>query len=651
MESEDNFDALFLMLKESRGFDFTGYKRSTLHRRVRRRMALVNVATVAEYRDYLEMQPEEFSALFDSMLINVTGFFRDPLAWQALAEKVLPELLTAKGAKGPVRVWSAGCATGEEAYTLAMVIAEATGPDQFRERVKIYATDLDEHALQTARAGLYDEAALAGLPDRLRDLYFESAGMAGKSAFRRDLRRQVIFGRNDLTRDAPISRVDLLAARNTLMYFNAEAQANVIRRFHFALSHPGYLFLGKAEMLLNHADRFAPVDLRNRLFRKTSPIVLESRTAGWADMNGAEIPGRIESAALSAGPVAQLAVDLSGKLRVANAAAETLFNLRPRDLGRPFQDLEVSYRPVELRSRIDHVRKELRPAELHNVEWQRPGGTDPACYDLAIVPLFGAPGDLIGVGVSFTDVTRYRRVRDELAHANTELERAYEELQSLNEELETTNEELQSTNEELETTNEELQSTNEELETMNEELQSTNDELQVINDELRGRSEELDQANGFLGSVLRSLGSAVIVLNEDLRVQVWSPGAQDLWGLCPEEAEAKDLLSLDIGLPAAETGPILRKVLASASADGTSAVSAHRVTAVNRRGKTVELQIAASPMRTEEGKVSGVILVIDHRPLQGDGSHDRLPAGAGRGPAALGAHAFLDRRRTGRRDT
>jgi len=311
----------------------------------------------------------------------------------------------------------------------------------------------------------------------------------------------------------------------------------------------------------------------------------------------------------------------------------------------------VSYRPVELRSRIDHVRKELRPAELHNVEWQRPGGTDPACYDLAIVPLFGAPGDLIGVGVSFTDVTRYRRVRDELAHANTELERAYEELQSLNEELETTNEELQSTNEELETTNEELQSTNEELETMNEELQSTNDELQVINDELRGRSEELDQANGFLGSVLRSLGSAVIVLNEDLRVQVWSPGAQDLWGLCPEEAEAKDLLSLDIGLPAAETGPILRKVLASASADGTSAVSAHCVTAVNRRGKTVELQIAASPMRTEEGKVSGVILVIDHRPLQGDGSHDRLPAGAGRGPAALGAHAFLDRRRTGRRDT
>jgi two-component system, chemotaxis family, CheB/CheR fusion protein len=308
-------------------------------------------------------------------------------------------------------------------------------------------------------------------------------------------------------------------------------------------------------------------------------------------------------------------VDLNGKLRVANAAAEALFNLRPRDLGRPFQDLEVSYRPVELRSRIEHVRKELRSAELHDVEWQRPGGVEASYYDLAIVPLFARPGDLIGVGISFTDVTRYRRVRNELAHANTELARAYEELQSLNEELETTNEELQSTNEELETTNEELQSTNEELETMNEELQSTNDELQVINEELSGRTEELDQTNSFLGSVLRSLGSAVIVLNEDLRVQVWSPGAADLWGLRPEEAESTDLLTLDIGLPVAEIAPMLRKILADAALDGSDAASAHYVTAVNRRGKTVELQIAASPMRTEEGKVSGVILVIDHRPL------------------------------------
>jgi two-component system CheB/CheR fusion protein len=617
-EAGEDFNELLLMLKETRGFDFTGYKQSTIQRRVMRRMSVVDMATFAEYRDYLELQPDEFNQLFDSMLINVTSFFRDPLAWQMLRETVLPELLSSKSAKSPIRVWSAGCATGEEAYTLAIVLDEALGTDQFLERVKIYATDLDEDALKQARLGAYDARALADIPERLRETYFEPETYGTKRAFRRDLRRQVIFGRNDLTRDAPISRVDLLVARNTLMYFNAETQANVVRRFHFALSYPGCLFLGKAEMLLNHVDRFVPVDLRMRLFRKASPSALESAGVGvWGDMTGRGPTGdRIAGAALSSGPAVQLAVDLSDKLRVVNAAAESLFNLRPRDLGRPFQDLDVSFRPVELRSRIEQVRKELRPVELHDVEWQRPGGVEPSYYDVAIVPLFGAPGDLIGVGISFVDVTRYRRVRDELAHANTELERAYEELQSLNEELETTNEELQSTNEELETTNEELQSTNEELETMNEELQSTNDELQTINDELRGRTEELDQTNSFLGSVLRSLGSAVIVLNEDLRVRVWSPGAEDLWGLRPEEAEAKELLSLDIGLPTAEIAPMLRQVISVAVADGAGRAAAapvQQLTAVNRRGKTVGLRITASPLRAEEGDVSGIILVIDQQ--------------------------------------
>ncbi len=612
MAEENNpdpgFDDLLLMMKESRGFDFAGYKRSTLARRINHRIAVAGLTSFAEYRDYLELEPGEFSQLFDSMLVNVTSFFRDPLAWQSLQERVIPELLFAKGARAPVRVWSAGCATGEEAYTLAIILAEALGADQFRDRVKIYATDLDEDALQQARTGIYEASALADMPPGLADAYFEPAGT--RRSFRRDLRRQVIFGRNDLTRDAPISRVDLLVARNTLMYFNAETQASIVRRFHFALSDPGYLFLGKAEMLLNHSDRFQPVDLRKRLFRKTSRAAMTESglPVSWSDAAGREQFGdRLENAALASGPAVQLAIDLADKLRVANSAAEALLNLRPRDLGRPFQDLEVSYRPVELRSRIDQVRKELRPIELHDVEWLRPGGNEAGYYDISVVPLFGAPGDLIGVGVSFVDVTRYRRVRDELAYANTELERAYEELQSLNEELETTNEELQSTNEELETTNEELQSTNEELETMNEELQSTNDELQVINEELRGRTEELDQVNSFLGSVLRSLGSAVIVLTEDLLVRVWSPGAEDLWGLRPEEAESRDLLSLDIGLPTAEIVPWLRAVLAG-TAESPSAID---LSALNRRGKTVALRVAVSAMRSEEGVLSGLILVID----------------------------------------
>ena len=584
------------MLKETRGFDFTGYKRSTLMRRIGRRMDARELRTLGEYRDYLELEPDEFSRLFDSLLINVTGFFRDLAAWEALNSEVLPELLAAKGSARPIRVWSAGCATGEEAYTLAILLAEVLGPEGYSNRVKIYATDLDEDALQQARAGNYSQRQVGDVPAELRAKYFEPAAVG--YAFSRDLRRQVIFGRNDLTRDAPISRVDLLVARNTLMYFTAETQATIIRKFHFALSDPGYLFLGKAEMLLNHGDRFEPLDLRKRLFRKVP-------NAGAADVHrpatefgadGQPPAARLQGAALGAGPVAQLALDEAGRLAVANFRAERMFNLHPRDVGRPFHDLEVSYRPVELRSVIEQVKKDKRPLELTEVTWHRGAGTEPMILDIAVLPLLSDTDEQIGVGISFVDATRYRRLRDELEHSNQDLERAYEELQSLNEELETTNEELQSTNEELETTNEELQSTNEELETMNEELQSTNDELQAINDVLRVRTEELDAANGFLGSVLRSLGSAVVVVNEDLRVRVWSPGAEELWGLRSDEAEGRHLLTLDIGLPVQQIVPLLQRMLTE-KADVTEAA----VDAVNRRGRPVRLHVECSLLRGERG--------------------------------------------------
>ncbi|MGE5136944.1 MAG: CheR family methyltransferase [Gemmatimonadota bacterium] len=603
-DTDQEFDELLVMLRETRGFDFTGYKRSTLQRRLRRRMDARGLSSLSEYRDYLELEPDEFARLFDSLLINVTGFFRDPTAWQALRETVLPELLTAKGPRRPIRIWSAGCATGEEAYTLAIVLAEAMGIEDFMSRVKIYATDLDEDALQQARAGIYAERQVADVGEDLRKKYFETSGT--RYAFRRDMRRQIIFGRNDLTRDAPISRVDLLVARNTLMYFNAETQSNIIRKFHFALTDPGFLFLGKAEMLLNHSDEFEPVDLRRRVFRKigTSALAETPRMAAATASGSTEPATVLEAAALAAGPVAQLVIDKSGRLAAANIRAESLFNLRPRDVGRPFQDLEVSYRPIELRSVIEHVNADQRPVELTDVVWHRMPGSDPSVYDVSVVPLYRNTDEQVGVGISFLDVTRYRRLRDDLERSNHDLERAYEELQSLNEELETTNEELQSTNEELETTNEELQSTNEELETMNEELQSTNDELQATNDVLRLRSGELDAVTGFLGSVLRSLGDAVVVVTSELRVREWSPGAEDTWGVRADEAEGMFLTDLDIGLPVDQLAPLLRQTLAGqpgrAEVDG-----------MNRRGRPVRMEVQARLLTDPETRPQGVILVMN----------------------------------------
>jgi two-component system CheB/CheR fusion protein len=608
-EEEHDFDDLLVLLKETRGFDFTGYKRTTLMRRIGRRLESLKLRDYSEYRDFLELEPEEFTRLFDSLLINVTSFLRDPTAWQALRESVIPSLLSGKNATKAIRVWSAGCATGEETYTVAMVLAEELGMERFRERVKIYGTDLDEKALHVARTGIYNERQLRELPADLRDAYFEP--VENGFAFHRDLRRQLIFGRNDLTHNAPISRVDLLLARNTLMYFTTETQLNILRRFHFALADPGFLFLGKAEMMLNHSDRFEPVNLRMRLFRKVVSTFPADRApwpmGGSGEAHDYRLPA-LETAALGSGPVAQLVVDGSGTLALVNSRAESLFNLSPRDVGRPFQDLEVSYRPVELRSVIERACQDQRPVELREVAWHRAGVADGSVFDISVVPLLSG-GEHVGVGIHFSDVTRSRTLRDELEQASRELEQAYEELQSLNEELETTNEELHSTNEELETANEELQSTNEELETMNEELQSTNDELQHINDVLTSRSVELDQTNQFVSAVVRGLGDAVVVLDHELRVMVWSRGAEELWGLRSEEAVGGKLDALDIGLPLDSLDPYLRAALN----DGQSADPAGRMVlnAVNRHGGPTPLTMQLSHLRKTDDSVRGLILVMN----------------------------------------
>ncbi|WP_084000693.1 CheR family methyltransferase [Actinomadura kijaniata] len=608
---QEGLQEVLRLLHASRGIDFTGYKRSTLLRRISRRMAALNARTYADYCDLLELHPEEFTRLLDSLLINVTGFFRDPAAWEVVAERVVPQILAGKAPGAPIRVWSTGCATGEEAYTLAIILAEALGIPAFQERVKIYATDVDEQALQTARTGVYAERRVQDVPPELRDRFFEPVGTG--YAFRRDLRRQVIFGRNDLTRDAPISRIDLLTFRNTLMYFNSETQRSVLRRIHFSLADSGYLLLGKAEMLVHHGSLFEPVDLRKRVFRKLpgSPPP-ERRQAEPPEELTARL-GVVRAAALAAGPVAQLAVGVDGNLVVANTRAQHLFGLSSSDVGRPFRDLEISYRPVELRSMIDQVERTLRPQEVQGAQWRGPqwqADTDATfvILDICVVPLLDRTSTLVGFGISFTDVTSGVRLREELEHANEELERAYQDVQSLNEELETTNEELQSTNEELETTNEELQSTNEELETMNEELRSTNDELQDINDALRSRTEELHHTKTFFESVWESLGHAALVLDDELRVIVWSQGATELWGLRADEAQGRHLATLPIGLPAKELLPSLQRMRRSPAPPLRSTFD---VDAVNRLGHSLRLEVDALPLR--QGPASGGIILLVNR--------------------------------------
>ncbi|MEV6843580.1 CheR family methyltransferase [Actinoplanes sp. NPDC051411] len=604
---DPHFEALLVYLKEARGFDFTGYKRSGLMRRVNRRMSQVDVHDYQSYLDFLQVHPDEFTTLFNTILINVTGFFRDADSWNFLRAEVLEPLIRAKPADSVIRIWSAGCASGEEAYTLAMTLAETLGLGVFRERVKIYATDVDEEQLNEARQAAYGEREMQAVPAELRERYFEASG--NRYLFRKDLRRSVIFGRNDLVQDAPVSRIDLLACRNTLMYFNAETQSKILGRFHFALADGGVLFLGKAEMLLSHGSLFVPIDLKRRVFRRAPRVsqvpgamLAESPRVSSAPLTALD---QLRGEAISASPLAQLVLTPDDLVAVTNRQLEKQFGVSSRDLGQPFRDLDLSYRPVELRRYIEQAKVERRTLRIPDIQLAR-GAGETVHLEIQVSPLTDAEGSLLGVSVIFDDVSDARRLQHDLEHANQQLEAAYEELQSTNEELETTNEELQSTVEELETTNEELQSTNEELETMNEEIQSTNDELQTINDQLRDSTRRLDEANAFLDTVLTSLEAGVAVVDRDLRIEVWNRRAEDLWGLRAEEVTGQHFLNLDIGLPLEKLRPLLRGALGGESGEAA-------VDAVNRRGRSLTVRVVSTPLngRSTGANSDGAIIVME----------------------------------------
>ena len=615
------FEALLQFLRRTRGFDFTGYKRASLERRFRRRMDVVGCASFGDYLDYLEVHPDEFAQLFDTLLINVTHFFRDPEMWSHLADDALPAMLEQKPVDEPIRVWSAGCATGQEACTIAMVLCEALGDEGYARRVKVYATDIDDEALNVARSATYGAREVESVPPDLLERYFERSDQ--RYTFRADLRRSLIFGRNNLVNDAPISRLDLLVCRNTLMYLTAETQGHILRHFHFALRDTGVMMLGKSEMMISHRDLFAAIDLKRRIFRKIPRTPsLQARVAGL--VNGerriestvTEEDRRTREAALELSPQAQLVVTRTGVLSFANVAARALFEIGDEHVGQPLAELRIAREPADLVGAIERAIAERQSVTVGRVDY-RPGKGEQRQLECAVLPLLSAANATLGAAVIFEDVTRFNQLESELDSNRKDLETAYEELQSTIDELETTNEELQSANEELQTTNEELQSTNEELETMNEELQSTNEELETINDELRERTGELNSVNEFLEAILTSLRVAVAVIDRSQRVQIWNRSAEDLWGLRQDEATEQHFLGLDIGLAPERLAPALRAVMG-----GTSDKETTRLEAVNRRGRTIVCDTTVMPLlsRGADGpELRGAIVLMEDHAADGDG--------------------------------
>jgi two-component system CheB/CheR fusion protein len=597
LEAGPEFEKLIEYLRDTRGFDFTGYKRASLLRRVSLRCSELSIDNFRAYLDYLQVHTEEFGSLFNKILINVTEFFRDKETWDYLAEKIIPRIAAKTG---EIRVWSTGTSSGEEAYSAAILLCEALGEETFVDRVKIYATDVDEEALAKARGG-YTAKELASVDDGLRLRYFERQGE--RFMFRTALRRTIIFGRHDLTQDAPISRLDLLICRNTLIYFMAETQGRILARFHYALNDDGYLFLGRAEMLLTHAALFTPVDVKERIFTKVASLNLQDRLVLLAQSGSKEATNhiarqlRVRELTTEGTPYPQIVVDAAGILISANQLARLLFTIPADDLGRSLKDLELSYKPVDLRTPIDRINRERRPVSIPSVEIKRGDGT-PGLYDIHAAPLIDDDGSLVGIVLNYVDITHASQLR-------SELERLGQELQSHKEELETTTEELQSTVEELETTNEELQSTNEELETLNEELESTNAELNSINTDLQLRTREVERLNTLLLAVTGNIEVGAAVLDGGMRVQLWNERAADLWGVRSDEVVGSSFFNLDIGLPAEQLRALIR-----AGAGGRPLHDELVVKATTRKGREIRCRVIAHAIGDGD-RPAGVVLVME----------------------------------------
>ena len=603
-----DFENLLNYLNSSRGLDFTGYKRNSLKRLTARRMQRVGVETYSEYLDYLQVHPQEHDNLFNSLMLNVTAFFRDRPAWDSLNAEIIPQIINSKEKSEPIRLWSAGCATGEEAYSLAILFAEALGIEQFCRRVKIYATDLDEAAIAKGRQALYSAKSIESIDRAWQEKYFEPKGT--NFVFLNELRRCVIFGRHDLVHDAPISRLDLLCCRNTLMYFNAETQAKVLDRFHFALKERGFLFVGKAEMLLTQANLFKAINNKYRIFARVAKVSWRDRLMLMSQAGSLQagkmltINLRLRDEVFEASPVAQIVIEEQGNITLINRLARSLFALGIQNIGQPFAESEIQRKIPRVQSSIDRACRERCCIALDNVELET-NEENSVFFDIQITPLIEGESKILGVNISFIDVTRYQNLRQELNRYRKQLETAQEELQTSNEELETTNEELQSTNEELETTNEELQSTNQELETMNEELQSSNEELQTTNNELNMRTEELNRVSVFMESILTSLKMGMTVLDSRLSIQLWNNRMIELWGLRVEEVRDRFFFDLDIGLPVEQ----LRGMIRNCQAEEND-YQELTLKAIDRRGKSIDCRVICTPLKTKEQQ-QGLILLME----------------------------------------
>src|SRR5262245_15334699 len=621
--AETTRKAICAILLDQTGHDFSGYKTRTFYRRIERRMQVLQITSLEAYAERLRQDPGEINTLFRDLLIGVTNFFRDAKAFEALEQMVMPRLFEGKGPSDTIRVWVPGCATGEEVYSLAIMLREQSEQSRSRVKVQIFATDIDEAALGVARTGRYPDTLLQGVSKERLERFFTSEGTS--YVINKPIRDMCVFSSHSVVRDPPFSRMDLISCRNLLIYLNSELQGHVIPTFHYALKPNGFLFLGTSENISQHGDLFTSLDKKNRVFQRREdgvampslPVLFRRHSTAGSGLaeskgpSGRSLRQSIETRVLERYAPAHVVVTREGD--VINYSAGTGKYLEPPP-GRPSRALMAVARKslrLPVRSALHEAVESQRRAVRDNIELE--GGNKGEFARVTVEPLHEDGNETLYL-VVFGDLRappapeeppakqRRGKVRDSnLEQLERELRETRERLQSMAEEYETAIEELKSSNEEMVSVNEELQSTNEELETSKEELQSVNEELQTVNHELTVKIDELDRANSDLKNLYESTEIATIFLDRELIIRSFTPAVTRIFNLIPGD-RGRPLTDIAHHLDYAELPQDIQQIF------GTRQPLERRV---NRRDGAAHYIVRALPYWTGSGKVEGAVITFN----------------------------------------
>ena len=619
---------IFPVLRKRTGHDFSRYKQSTVTRRIQRRMQVLYIESAREYAQCLGQNHEEVDALFKDLLIGVTQFFRDPESFEVIARKIIPELFRDKGDAGHVRIWIPGCASGEEAYTFAILLTEYAGKLKKKPRMQVFATDLDLDALEVARKATYPADISEDIsPARLKR-YFKKAGNAYELID--SVRELCVFSPHSLIKDPPFSRLDLISCRNVFIYLEADLQKKLLPLFHYALNPCGFLFLGPSENVASRSELFRAMDQKHRIFRRKPSVLHNASIAPVIDPGQVTRLQAFAASAVSNPPKEQniarsieriiveeyapASVVINEQGEVVYFAGDTGKFLKP-PAGSPNNQLVAMAREslrLELRTLVHRAISTRKETVRKNLRIKR--GRESFQIDLVVRPLSELGVEAGLYIVLFRELIPAENVgtaaaEDFALHEHPIIKQLESELRTTREDLQTTIEELETSNEELKSANEELLSMNEELQSANEELQTSKEEVQSANDELQRKVEETDQANIELrqahqeraqyAAIVASSDDAIIGKTLEGIITSWNKAAEQIFGYSAEEMIGQSILKIIPPDRHDEEARILQKLRRG------ERVEHYETQRLTRSGRTIEISLTSSPIRDPQGFVVG----------------------------------------------